>query len=174
MSQQHWWFDDCETRLRWYFRCCICQRKPSSKDKQWEMSEEKEKSDKGTSLGLLLEICQINHTEKVYSSFLCLVICLFVCLETISRPLKMCENTGCSSREKDQKKMRQSHTGSLFPWSHKHKSGEIYILQHLSVNNNIIFSSNFTLSPFSVGGCFSPAAWQNSWWDSWWVIDKKI
>ncbi|XP_070785292.1 ceramide kinase [Enoplosus armatus] len=27
--------------------CCVCQHKPSSKDKQWEMSEEKE-SDKGT------------------------------------------------------------------------------------------------------------------------------
>lgn len=48
------------------FRCFVCQREPSSKDnKEWEMSEDNEKSDKGTSLGgLLLEICQMNHTEK--------------------------------------------------------------------------------------------------------------
>ncbi|XP_038594860.1 ceramide kinase [Micropterus salmoides] len=31
--------------------CCVCQHKPSSKDKQWEVSEEKEKSDEDGSGG---------------------------------------------------------------------------------------------------------------------------
>lgn len=41
--------------------------------------------------------------------------------------------------------------------THTCKSVEIYILKHLSVNNNIIFSfANFALSPFSVGVVFLP------------------
>lgn len=52
------------------------------------MSEDNAKSDKGTSLGgLLLKICQINHTEKCTSHPIYLVICLFVYFETIARLL---------------------------------------------------------------------------------------
>lgn len=47
----------------------MCQHKPSSKDSQWEMSEEKEKFDKGRSLGSLLEMCHIYHRITPISHF---------------------------------------------------------------------------------------------------------
>uniref|UniRef100_A0A8D0AT19 Ceramide kinase n=1 Tax=Sander lucioperca TaxID=283035 RepID=A0A8D0AT19_SANLU len=96
--------------------CRICQHKPSSKDTQWEMSEEKEKSDKGTGTP---NVSDLSH-RKAYLSFLCLFIRLLVHFETISRLLrcvKMSISKGCRLREK-KKKNKEDETiphGLSFP-----------------------------------------------------------
>lgn len=163
--------NDCKTRLCWCFRCCVCLHQPSSKDgEQWEMSEEKEKSDKGRSLGgLLLDICQINHTHKKKESSRLIpppryLLCLSIS-KTISR-LQRCVWITVSKERGRQKKTKKKQNNTKGDETIPHrlsfslevalKSGEICIPRYLGVNNAVIslLFPDFTLSPFSVGGCF--------------------
>lgn len=87
------------------------------------MSERKEKSDKGRSSGLLLEICQINKKSVFLTS---LSRYLLVCLFRNNFNLDV-----WSSRQKTKIKRRQdSPTSALFNLeaAHTHISEEIYIL----------------------------------------------
>lgn len=106
------------------FRCCVCQHKPSSKDNEREMSEEKETFAKGMSFCSLLEMYEIYHRKKHISHFFA---SLSSCLYTLKPFLLDLHRCVLKERTKKHKEMRQSHTVCRFlQVTHKQIMGDLH------------------------------------------------
>lgn len=126
----------------WYFRCSICQHKQSSKDKLRETADE-ETAAEGTSLASLFENASLIRRRGILS-FLCLVICSFVCFEnraTLLRSVEMIIFRVWSLRMSIKKKKNSTidlHFSHIFGWVSESKQ------------TIIMSSANFALSLLSI------------------------